>query len=66
MAQHQLEVGRIATREGTIYMQKELTSLRDRINVTRGMEQSLGLLTVSQSEADQTLGVFSDLNSQTS
>jgi len=60
------EAGKVVTRQSMLDKLAELTALRDRVDATRGMEQSLGLLTVSQPEADQILNVLADLNGQTS
>lgn len=43
-----------------------LVDLRNRVAETRGLERSLGLLAVSQPEAEQILEVLSDLNGHTS
>ena len=59
------EAGKVVTRQSVLDNLAELTALRDRVETTRGMEQSLGLLTVSQPEADQILDVLTDLNDQT-
>lgn len=60
------EASRAVTRQSMLDNLAELIASRDRVEATRGMEQSLGLLTVSQPEADQILGVLGELNSQTS
>lgn len=62
VAQHRKDMGRMATREAMVDMLAELTSLRDRIVATRGMEESLGLLTVNQPEAQQIIDVVTGLN----
>lgn len=62
VAQHRQEMGRMATREGMVDKLAEMTALRDRVEATRGMEESLGLLTVSQPEAQQIIDVVTGLN----
>lgn len=62
VAKHRQKMGILATSEDMVGRLAKLTALRDLIDATREMEESSGLLTVNQPEAQQIIDVVTGLN----